>query len=46
MKLYDNNKDTVNEKILAKGPLGLLALGDIGIRKWKEAKKNTTKPTK
>lgn len=39
MKLYENNKIFFNNENLAKGPLGLLALGDVGIRIWKKAKK-------
>lgn len=40
MKLYEKNSiNPLNSKNIAKGPLGLLALGDIGIRKWREARK-------
>lgn len=47
MKIYENNKISSNEKNLTKGPLGLLALGDIGIRMWKKAKKEQSlKPKK
>ncbi|GLB51493.1 hypothetical protein NBRC110019_05320 [Neptunitalea chrysea] len=46
MKLYDKNKNRVNMKNISKGPLGLLALGDIGIRKWKAAKRNTLNSNK
>ncbi|SFU29557.1 hypothetical protein SAMN05216480_101491 [Pustulibacterium marinum] len=39
MTFYDKNKNVLNEKLTRKGPLGLLALGDIGVREWKKAKK-------
>lgn len=39
--MKENNKEIkiTKEQIPAAGSLGLLALGDVGVRLWKEAKK-------
>lgn len=42
------NKTTQDYKVTAEGSLGLLALGSVGVKLWKEAmkKKNQTKKDK
>ncbi|SDI37972.1 hypothetical protein [Winogradskyella thalassocola] len=39
----DNSVKANNFNITEKGSLGLLALGDIGIREWRKVKKNIEK---
>lgn len=41
MKFYEKNKNLDEVKIFQKGSLGLLALGDIGVERWKKAKQKT-----
>lgn len=45
MKFYEKNKNLNEVKIFQKGSLGLLALGDIGVERWKKANQQNT-PTK
>lgn len=34
------NSEKLNFEITAKGSLGLLAIGDIGLREWRSVKRN------
>lgn len=44
MALNDKKTTRTNEVVVTeKGSLGLLALGDIGLRKWREVRNKITK---